>query len=222
MVGMGLLEAGWTKRYLKDASAVDKFRAVGLEAALLDEAMNPAWHHPNAPKDNSVSEHVAIVGNFYGYRQAMVSALASKEVPLALFGALPPRWSVPEVVEGYRNEFVVRERKSSVFRSALAVLNSTSLAEGDTLNCRAFEACGAGALHLLEPKKAVSRCFEPGVEVLTYTSIDDLVEITSRASADPAWAAKIRDAGSARAHAHHKYEDRLRIIFQDLERALPA
>lgn len=222
MSGMGLLEPGWTMRYLKDADAVAKFRAVGLDAKLLDEAMNPRWHRKDVPHDRSLDGQIAVAGNSYGYRQAMVQSLTKRGVSLALFGAPPPRWSVPEVRSCHRAEFVVRERKSTVFHSALAVLNSTSLAEGNSLNCRAFEACGAGALQLIEPKEAASRCFEPGAEVLTYNSVDEIVDLVERARRDPTWANGIRKAGWARAHAHHKYEDRLRIIFEDLGRSLPA
>ncbi len=45
---MGLLSDLWTAIFLKDPDAVEKFRRVKLNAHLLHEAMNPAWHKPNS------------------------------------------------------------------------------------------------------------------------------------------------------------------------------
>lgn len=217
MRGMGLLVEGWDAIFLKDQATVAKFRAVGLPAFLLHEAMNPDWHRPDisgSPDDISQNADAVIVaGNYYGYRQYLVSSLAKAGVSLALYGNRPPRWSDSAVSDRFRGRFIVRQEKSRIFRAGLACLNSTHLSEGDSLNCRAFEICGAGGLQLIEDKPSVSMCFEPGKEVLTYRSLDEILDHLSRAREDPAWAQRIRDAGCKRSHDEHRYEDRLaRII----------
>ena len=49
-----------------------------------------------------------------------------------------------------------------MFGEALACLNSFSPAEGDSLNCRAFEVAGAAGLQLIEDRPAIRECFDPG------------------------------------------------------------
>ena len=136
---------------------------------------------------------------------------------MALYGRRPPRWSAEPVRKAHRGRYVIREEKSRVFGSGLACLNSTALSEGDALNCRAFEIAGACGLQLIEDKPSVAGCFEPGAEVLTFGSADDIHEHLGRARKDRGWAMKVREAGCRRAHAEHTYAHRLGEIFRHLE-----
>lgn len=212
MSGMGLLSDEWDFIYIKDAAAVAKFRAVGFNAFLMHEAMNPAWHRPSSAARN---DKVVVAGNYYGYRQVLVSRLLEASVPLALYGSPPPRWSADVIRENYTGRYITKHEKSSVFEAGLANLNCTSLSEGNSLNCRAFEICGAGGLQLIEDKPAVADCFEPGVEVLTYDSVDQILEYIGRARSDLNWANRIRRAGMNRASSEHTYQHRLRQILNN-------
>jgi spore maturation protein CgeB len=215
MRGMGLMVDAWDAIYIKDAAAVTKFKAVGLPAALLHEAMNPDWHKPYEGPDGTDADAVVVAGNFYGYRQGLIDKLAQRSVPLALYGTHPPRWSNQSVRKHFRGRYIVKDEKSRIFAAGLACLNSTALSEGDSLNCRAFEICGARGLQLIENKSAVQSCFEPGREVLTYDTIDDIIEHLDRARREPDWARSIRDAGHKRALSEHTYRLRLERILKD-------
>jgi spore maturation protein CgeB len=209
---MGLLSDFWDRIYLKDIDGVRKFQAVNLPATLLHEAMNPLWHKRNFTK---VGDQVAIAGSYYNYRQFLVERLISREIPLALYGPRPPRWARQTVAAAHLGRFIVKEEKSHVFGGALACLNSTTLSEGNGLNCRAFEIAGACGLQLIEPRPIVEQCFEPSREVLLYRSVDEIIEHVSRARLDPQWAMAIREAGHRRAHADHTYAKRLERIIGD-------
>ena len=137
---------------------------------------------------------------------------------LGLYGAKLPRWVSPEISAMHTGTYIVREDKSRVFGEALACLNCTTLAEGDSLNCRAFEIAGAAGLQLIEDKPSVAACFEPGREVLTYRSVDEIVEHLGRAQSEPTWAQEVRQAGWRRASNEHTYEQRLRLIIGRLGR----
>lgn len=213
MRGMGLLTDGWDKIYIKDAAAVAKFKAVGLPAEHMHEAANPDWHF--VPPVSTVEDAVIVAGNYYGYRQIIVERLAERGIPLALYGRSPPRWSTATIRTNFRGRYIVKDEKSRVFNAGLACLNSTALSEGNSLNCRAFEICGAGGLQLIENKPAVQNCFEPGREVLTYSSVDEIVAHIDRARAEPSWAQTIRAAGHARVLAEHTYRHRLERILKD-------
>lgn len=206
MRGLGLLAKAWDIVFIKDAAAVAKFRTVGIEAELLHEAMNPAWHRRDF---ETVGCDVVVAGSFYGYRQYLVARLLEAGETMALYGPPPPRWSDPAIIGAHRGRYIVKENKSRIFGAGLACINSTALSEGDSLNCRAFEIAGACGLQLIEDKPAVATCFEPGREVLTYRSIDDIRDHLAHARRDPAWAMQIREAGHRRAHAHHTYAQRL-------------
>lgn len=214
MRGMGLLADGWDQIYIKDVAAVTKFRAVGLPANYLHEAANPDWHF--VPESTTVEDAVVVAGNYYGYRQIMVERLAQNKVPLALYGTRPPRWSKKTVRANFRDRYIIKNEKSQIFNGGLACLNSTALSEGNSLNCRAFEICGAGGLQLIENKPAVSDCFEPGREVLTYNSVAEILDHLDHARRDQEWARSIRKAGSARVLAEHTYKHRLDRILKDV------
>lgn len=216
MRGMGLLADGWDKLYIKDAAAVSKFRAVGLSADVLHEAANPDWHKPTLVTGHRDSDALVVAGNYYGYRQFLVRRLAEAGVPLALYGNRPPRWSNATVKAQFRGSYIVKQEKSEVFHSALACLNCTHLSEGQSLNCRAFETCGAGGLQLIEHKDALADCYEPGREVLTYASVEEIVGHLDRARAEPGWAMAIREAGYRRTVAEHTYRHRLTRILSDV------
>lgn len=215
MRGLGLLADSWDRIYIKDAAAVAKLRAVGLPAALMHEAANPAWHRPIPVTNTADAEALVVAGNYYGYRQFIVERLAARGVKLALYGTRPPRWATETVRREFRGRYIVKDEKSEIFHSGLACLNSTHLSEGDSLNCRAFEICSAGGLQLIEAKPAVEDCYEPGQEVLTYSSVDEIVDHLDRARAEPDWARGIREAGLRRTLNDHTYRHRLERILAE-------
>src|SRR6266571_9330762 len=162
---MGLLSDLWTAIFLKDPDTVEKFRRVKLNAHLLHEAMNPAWHKPVASQRY---EHVVIAGSYYGYRQFLASRLIADGVPVALYGPPLPRWAIPEIRSRYSGLYIEKEGKSRVFGEASACLNSTQFMEGNSLNCRAFEIAGAAGFQICEYRPIIEQCFVPGKELVVF------------------------------------------------------
>ena len=173
--------------------------------------MNPDWHRPVA---NRANDCVVVAGNYYGYRQFLLRELLRRSVPLALHGARIPRWGLAELRAVHSGRYLAREEKSKVFGEGLACLNSTSFAEGDSLNCRAFEIAGAGGLQMIEYKSIIDSCFEPGKELLVFASMNELLGHIELARNHPQEAQAIRDAGMRRTHAHHTYRQRLDRILE--------
>lgn len=208
-----LLDPQWDVVYLKDRAAVQKLRLVGRNAHMLHEAMNPNWHKPVAGKNN---ESVVIAGNYYAFRQAIILRLLGDGVTFELYGAQPPRWAHPEIKKLHTGKYVIRENKSRVFGEGLACLNTFSMAEGNSLNCRAFEIAGAGGLQVIEDRTAIEECFEPGKELLTFGTYEELLDHLKRARKEPQHMKAIRKAGARRAHAEHTYRHRLEVILKNL------
>lgn len=213
LTGMGLLSAAWDGVFLKDAAAVQKFCAVGLPAHHLHEAANPTWHRQCF---RAIGSEVVVAGSCYGYRQYLVEQLTKRGVEIALYGPALPRWATPTIRQLHRGRYIVGNEKSRLFGEALACLNSTSLAEGNSLNCRAFEIAAAAGLQLIEDKPAVAECFEPGQEVLTYRHLDDISAHLDRARREPDWALGVRLAAHARVLKQHTYAHRLTVLFSKM------
>jgi spore maturation protein CgeB len=209
----GILDPGWDWIYVKDRAAENKLRLVGRNAHLLHEAMNPRWHKPVAGQKNG---SVVIAGNYYAFRQAIILRLISEGIDFELYGSRPPRWAHPEIKRLHTGKYVTGEEKSRVFGEGLACLNTFSLAEGDSLNCRAFEVAGAGGLQIIEYRPAIEECFEPGKELLTFANYDELLHQLDRVRRHPEEMKCIRHAGAERALAHHTYKHRLSVILGNL------
>jgi spore maturation protein CgeB len=209
----GILNPGWDRVYLKDRDAVVKLRLAGRSADLLHEACNPKWHRVVAQQRDS---HVVVAGNYYAFRQAIVARLLRDGVTFRLYGPAPPLWSLPSIKATWSGEYVVRERKSLAFGEGLACLNTFHPAEGNSLNCRAFEIAGAGGLQLIEHRPILEDCFEPGRELLPFRTYEELLALIERARSCPKEMAEIRAAAARRAHAEHTYRHRIERILSDL------
>ncbi len=205
----GILDPSWDGVFLKDRSAVSKLRMVGRNAHLLHEAMNPLWHKPVASQRN---QKVSVAGNNYAFRQAIVLKLMENGVDFDLKGPRPPSWADERIKTQHTGRYVMREEKSRVFGEAMACLNTFPLAEANSLNCRAFEVAGAGGLQLIEYRPAIEECFEPGKEVLSFSTYEELLGHIARARKEPREMEAIRQAGARRALAEHTYEHRLKRI----------
>jgi spore maturation protein CgeB len=209
----GILDSGWDWVYVKDRVAETKLRMVGRNAHLLHEAMNPKWHRPVAEQRNG---SVVVAGNYYAFRQAIILKLIGDGVAFDLYGARPPRWAHPEIKRLHTGKYVTGEEKSRVFGEGVACLNTFSLAEGNSLNCRAFEVAGAGGLQIIEYRPAIEECFEPGKELLTFITYAELLDHLDRARKEPDQMKTIRQAGARRALSEHTYRHRLEVILSSL------
>lgn len=203
------MDSQWDLVFLKDAAAVEKTRLIRNDVYLLHEAMNPTWHSPVASQAN---EQIVVAGNYYAFRQLLVDRLMRDGHDIALYGSGPPAWSLASVRERHSRKYIVRDDKSRVFGQGLACLNSFQPAEGNSLNCRAFEIAGAGGLQLIEHRPAIEQCFEPGKELLVFRNYDELLELIERARQAPDEMRLIRQAGAARAAAEHTYRHRMETI----------
>lgn len=209
----GLFSEYWDFVYIKDAYAAQKLKSLGMNSEQLMEAMNPAWHKPTHQQSNN---ELIIAGSFYDYRQFITKRLIEDDVELGLYGPALPNWAYDEIKKIHTKEYITKQKKAEVFGNGLGVLNSTAMKEFDSVNCRAFEIAGCGGLHILENRNSIEDCFEPGKEVLTYNSYEELLEILEKAKRFPYEMRKIREAGAKRAHSEHTYEIRLNYILSKI------
>jgi spore maturation protein CgeB len=139
--------------------------------------------------------------------------MASAGLRVRGYGPPLPLWRLAGIERLHAGKYLVQEDKSRVFGEALVALNTMHFTEGDALNCRAFEIAGAGGLQLIEHRPAIQECFDPGKELLVYSTFEELLEHVERVQHDERLVAAVRAAGAARAHAEHTYKRRLTRMF---------
>jgi spore maturation protein CgeB len=211
----GLLCKGWDHIFVKDKYAVFKLKTLGLRAHFLPEAMNPAWHKVNY---KTIGNDIVFAGNTYDYRHFLIRRLLDAGCQhIKLYGNRPPRWADKDIKELFQNKFIVKEEKSRVFGEGLACINSTAMTEGNSINCRAFEIAGAGGLQIMEYRPAIEDCFEPGKEIVTYESIEELMDKISFYRNNVDASKSIRMAAYDRVISSHTYQHRLTTILQTIK-----
>lgn len=212
MRNQGLLCYGWDHIFIKDRYAVFKLQTLGLNASFLPEAMNPMWHKPCYSK---INDDVVFAGNTYEYRHFLIRRLLDSGCSsIKQYGNRPPRWADPRLTDLFQHKFIVKEEKSRIFGEALACINSTSMTEGNSINCRTFEIAGAGGFQIMEYRQAIEDCFEPGNEIETFSSVEELLEKLDRYKKDQGAAMVIRENAQKRALNEHTYQHRLEYILK--------
>lgn len=77
---------------------------------------------------------------------------------------------------------------------------------------------GACGLQIMEYRPAMEDCFEPGKEIITYSSFEELLDKIEYYRSNPELAMAVRNAGYQRALRDHTYQVRLKRIINDLSK----
>jgi spore maturation protein CgeB len=216
MANHDMFVAGYDRIYLKNPVLVDQLRDVqGLPVRYMPEAANSSWHRSILPY--GAERAVVVAGNIHPTRALLLDRLVGDGIPVRIYGAALPSWiDFPRLREAHTGEYIARQRKADVFRSAVAVLNNLHPAEDAGMNCRLFEAAASGAVVVTEERVGLRDLFAPGEEVLTFDTYDGLVTTLRGLLGDSAVGLPVADAAASRAHREHTYEHRLTSILDDL------
>ncbi|MBS1672992.1 MAG: glycosyltransferase [Actinobacteria bacterium] len=193
-----------------DAEAL---RARGVHAhhvPLGFDALEPILSRP--------TKGISLIGARYPSREQALRQLVAAGIEVTAFGRDWSRHPVDMLRTGaYARPGVRTGRELSrgqaygAMRDSVATLNLHGDQDGFTM--RTFEAAGVGAVEICD-RPDIDRFYEPGVEVLSYASADELVEQCRRVVADPRWADGIRERGRARTLDEHTLAHRLRRLEQ--------
>jgi spore maturation protein CgeB len=143
-----------------------------------------------------------------------IEILRQVDTPISVYGR---RWNAlgnsPHEVH---NHWVARRRLPRLYRESLAVLNlRNKLNVFEGLNQRSFEPAACGTVVIHDAVADVSRCFEPGKEILVFRDAMELQATCERVRKDKPLAYRIGSAALARAQAHHTCAHRARRILHD-------
>jgi spore maturation protein CgeB len=197
--------------FFKDPYIVEfATRKLRLTAYYLPEACFPRWHRRVnlSPEDQArYGCDLTLAGNMYVYRARLLEPLATYD--LRIWGSQFPSWLDSPLRSRYPNVYVAEEEKAKAFNAAKIVLNTMHYGEIWGVNARTFEASGCGAFQIAESRPRLPDLFEPGREIETFESADELKEKVDYYLSHPVQRRAIADAGYARAHGEHTYAHRL-------------
>ena len=162
------------------------------------------------------SDEVVFVGARYAERERILSRLHRSGIPVRAYGR---DWSghpidrlrtwrlrSPELPSG---RDVPRGTAYGLTAGAAAALNSHTDQDGFTM--RTYEIPGSGGLQLID-RPDIDQIYDPGDEVLVFSSDDELVELSRRALADRPWATRIAARAQRRTLAEHTFDHRVPVL----------
>jgi len=210
-----LLGAGYDLVFVKDRYMQDLFSRMLRSTTFhyLPEACNPRVHHP-VTLDEAAAAHfgcdVMIAGTLYYYRQEILRELT--RFRLRVWGVVPD-WLEYTLGAAHMGRQAVTEEKRRAVAGASICLNALHLAEINGLNCRAFELAGCGGFQMITLVPVLAEHFVPDREIVSFASVDELVDKVSYYLERPQLARDIARRGLERALREHTYEHRLQQIF---------
>ena len=208
--------AGYDRVFVKDLFLADWLRSRGniSEIRYLPQAAPPdaiEWAEANPVPVRAPA--TVMVGNIYPTRVRFLESLLD-DLTIDIYGNLHHD-SVPEnVARRFTGRYLSGDEKHQVFRDARGVLNNLHYAEVGGVNYRLFQATGSRGVVLIDDVPQVRRYFEPGSEVLTFGSPQELLgtmkEISDRELTE------IGQAAYERTLRDHLMTHRIREMLDDL------
>ncbi len=208
---------------LARATAVTSYSP--LDVAWLREQGIDAHHLPNAfDRDRQVvrptvrRDEISFDGARYPDREHTLVRLHEAGVPVRAYGRDWSRhpadrlrtwgWHRPAVPS---ERDVDRDTAYAVMAASSATLSMHTDQDGFAM--RTFEACGAGAVQLID-RPDLAGLYDDGIEVAAWSTFEELLELCARARLDVAWAQGLRAAGRRRTLAEHTFDHRVRVVEQ--------
>ncbi len=210
-----LLAGGYDAVFVKDWYMQALFSSMirATEFHYLAEACNPRVHRPVAISAADRARYgcdLMIAGTLYYYRQEILREVLARldSLQVKVWGSKPD-WLLDRLPGRFMGQPVHNDEKARAIAAARICLNTLHYGEVSGLNCRAFELAGCGGFQMITHVPALAGHFEPEREIVSFTSVDELVEKADHYLKNPEQAAAIAERGRLRAHRDHTYEHRL-------------
>ena len=150
------------------------------------------------------------IGSVYPERLRIIKALLRHEYPLVIAG---PGWRyfIPGAGAGvYGMKYLVMNQ---VVYGVINIHNKEDI--GVKANMRVFEIPGAGGVEITDNPEVVSHYYTPGKELLTYSDLDELVELLrDLRKGSPEELCYIAKNGYNRTLREHTYKHRASLVLQ--------
>jgi spore maturation protein CgeB len=193
---------------------VPRFRALGVDSEYFRIGFDPRvaarLEREGAPLPDLGAIFVGSLNRIQHRRSNALLARAARRAPLDFWGynarGWPP-WS--PIRRRYRGEAWGIDMYRLLRRSRIAVNRHIAAAEQYANNMRLFEATGVATMLLTDAKTNLAELFEPGTEVVTYSTATELAERIVHYLDHEDERAAIAAAGQRRTLRDHGYDTRM-------------
>ncbi|MDX6476144.1 MAG: hypothetical protein QOH95_1655 [Gaiellaceae bacterium] len=196
---------------------VESFRSAGVRSEYLRIGFDPRVL-ARLEADGAVRErHGAVfVGALNRTQHSSGNALlerAASRVPIDFWGYAADGWPESSPLRArYHGEAWGIDMFRVLYESRIALNRHIGVAERYANNMRLYEATGVGTMLLTDARENLGDLFEPGREVVTYDSEDELVERVAYYLEHDEERRAIAAAGQARTLREHTYRIRMQEL----------
>jgi spore maturation protein CgeB len=193
---------------------VERFRALGVRSEYLRLAFHRAVldRLPATERSRPLTFVGSVDPRVHGEGAALLERVA-RELPLEAFGygaEQLPAGSTLAAAHG--GEAWGLDMYRLLAESRVTLNRHIRAAEGYANNMRLYEATGVGAFVITEAAPNLADILEPGVEAVTYTGADELIDKARHYLEHEDERAAIAAAGQVRTLREHTYEQRVREL----------
>lgn len=203
---------------IQKGECIEKIKAAGAgEVHYLPTACDPSFHAPlvlSEEDKKTWGSPISFVGAGYHNRQQMFATLADQ--PFKIWGSEWPTGKPFDRLVQEEARRIKPEEYIKIFNATEVNLNLHSSSErdgvdpsGDFVNPRTFELASAGAFQLCDERQLLPELFEPGKEVITFNSLQDMKDKIAYYLNHPEERRAVTERARERAIKDHSYERRL-------------
>jgi spore maturation protein CgeB len=133
------------------------------------------------------------------------------------YGEIPVREYSSELKKASHTPVFGMELFRLMAKAKITFNNHGEIAGKCAGNIRMFEVTGSGSCLLTDWKENISELFEPGKEIVTYTSVEDCIEKAEWLLKNPEECRRIAAAGQARTLRDHTVRERVKMLNRLIE-----
>ena len=201
--------------YTQHAQALGDYGALDIRARRCDPATDPELYRPGR---SAAQCDVLYYGKWTPYRDRLLSALSQSLRVRVHAYAEERRWSLPALPSLDTPEALCAALNGSRLSLETALLDD---AEGKYRNAfritpRAFFAASCGVPSLVESFPGLSEFFEPGVEIATFDSPEEVVAQAHKLLADETARGAMGRRARQRVLRDHTWDRRLETFILDV------
>jgi putative methyltransferase (TIGR04325 family) len=201
---------------------VDKFRNAGAKSEYLALAFEPRILE-NLEYCQQIYP-VGFIGGYSGHHKqgTVLLETVARNIPVSFWGYgiqnLPPDSRIRAT---YQGEVWGLDMFETLAQTQISLNRHIDIAGRYAANMRLYEATGVGSCLVTDHKDNLHQLFEPGREVVTYTSPEDCIEKVRYLLNHEAERKAIAQAGQARTLREHTYLQRMRELVDIVQHYLP-
>ena len=204
---------------------VERFRRLGIASEYFrigfDERVLARLEAEGEPSERHNAVFVGALNRRRHREGNAILERAAARAPIEFWGYGARGWPARSAIRrNYRGEAWGIDMFRVLRAARIAVNRHIREAGSFANNMRLYEATGVGTMLLTDAKDNLGELFEPGREVVTYASADELADAVNHYLAHDDERGAIARAGQARTLREHTYAKRMAELVSTLDRSL--